>query len=118
MGMLYYHNAENPIQIDDLALAHLKVVIATKLRRNESFTLSWRHPEGDPVGRSTIWLHPSIPLRFVFDDPVAPDLRPEWIAAMAGSANSSGGITLLTADMIANDAPADEQHPEADATPA
>lgn len=103
MGMLYYHNAENPIQIDDLALAHLKVVIATKLRRNESFTLSWRHPEGDPVGRSTIWLHPSIPLRFVFDDPVAPDLRPEWIAAMASSANSSGGITLLTADMIPSD---------------
>ena len=121
MGMLYYHNAENPIQIDDLALAHLKVVIATKLRRNESFTLSWRHPEGDPVGRSTIWLHPSIPLRFVFDDPVAPDLRPEWIAAMASSANSSGGITLLTADMIPSDdananANDDAAPPEAEAT--
>ncbi|MDX2400628.1 DUF7882 family protein [Microbacterium algeriense] len=100
MGMLYYHNSENPIQIEDLTLAHLKVVIATKLRRNESFTLSWRHPEGDPVGRSTIWLHPSIPLRFVFEDPVVPELRPEWINAMANSANSSGGITLLTADMI------------------
>lgn len=98
--MLYYDDARNPIQIDDLALAHLKVVIATKLRRNESFTLSWRHPEGDPVGRSTIWLHPSIPLRFVFDDPVAPQLRPEWIAAMANSASTSGGITLVTEDMI------------------
>lgn len=114
--MLYYHDEENPIQIDDLALAHLKVVIATKLRRNESFTLSWRHPEGDPVGRSTIWLHPSIPLRFVFDDPVAPELRPEWITAMASSANSSGGITLLTADMISNDEPADEPAPKPDIT--
>lgn len=102
MGMLYYDDADDPIQIEDLALAHLKVVIATKLRRNESFTLSWRHPEGESVGRSTIWLHPSIPLRFVFDDPVAPSLRPEWIAAMANSANTSGGITLLTADMITN----------------
>ncbi len=101
--MLYYDDASNPIQIDDLALAHLKVVIATKLRRNESFTLSWRHPEGDPVGRSTIWLHPSIPLRFVFDDPVAPQLRPEWIAAMANSASTSGGITLVTEDMIPDD---------------
>lgn len=100
MGILYYGDARNPIQIDDLVLAHLKVVIATKLRRNESFTLSWRHPEGDAAGRSTIWLHPSIPLRFTFEDPEAPELQPEWITAMASSANSSGGITLLTADMI------------------
>ncbi|MEU4015032.1 hypothetical protein AB0E56_07140 [Microbacterium sp. NPDC028030] len=117
MGMLYYHGAENPIQIEDLALAHLKVVIATKLRRNESFTLSWRHPEGHPVGRSTIWLHPSIPLRFVFDEPEPPELRPEWIAAMANSANSSGGITLLTADMIPHGAAAAGETPEADIAP-
>ncbi|MBO9625960.1 MAG: hypothetical protein J7484_06265 [Microbacterium sp.] len=104
MGMLYYDDAKTPIQIEDLTLAHLKVVIATKLRRNESFTLSWRHPEGSPAGRSTIWLHPSIPLRFVFDDPVTPPLQPEWIAAMANSANTSGGITLVTADMIAEGA--------------
>jgi len=100
--MLFYDDEDHPIQIDDLALAHLKVVIATKLRRNESFTLSWRHPEGEPPGRSTIWLHPSIPLRFVFDDPDTPELRPEWIAAMANSASSSGGITLLTEDMLAS----------------
>ena len=109
MGMLYYHSGTDPIPIDDLALAHLKVVIATKLRRNESFTLSWRHPEGSPAGRSTIWLHPSIPLRFVFDDPVPPELRPEWITALAHSVNSSGGITLLTADML----PSDESDPAA-----
>ena len=102
MGMLFYDDEDEPIKIDDLALAHLKVVIATKLRRNESFTLSWRHPEGEPPGRSTIWLHPSIPLRFVFADPAPPALRPEWITAMANSANSSGGITLLTEDMLAS----------------
>jgi hypothetical protein len=100
MGILYYGDARNPIPIDDLVLAHLKVVIATKLRRNESFTLSWRHPDGEPAGRSTIWLHPSIPLRFTFEDPEAPPLKPEWISALADSANSSGGITLLTADRL------------------
>ena len=62
MGTIQYGNGEE-IHIEDRALAHLKVVIATKLRRNESFTLSWQHPDGDPAGRSTIWLHPSIPLR-------------------------------------------------------
>ncbi|MFY9714685.1 MAG: hypothetical protein WAK00_14555 [Microbacterium sp.] len=100
MGMLYYGGTADPVQIEDRALAHLKVVIATKLRRNESFTLSWRHPEGHPRGRSTIWLHPSIPLRFVFDEPEPPPLRPEWIQAMATSANSSGGITLVPEFML------------------
>lgn len=100
--MMYYGGAD-PIQIEDRALAHLKVVIATKLRRNESFTLSWKHPEGDAPGRSTIWLHPSIPLRFVFDEPEPPELHMEWITAMANSANTSGGITLVPEDIIPSD---------------
>lgn len=95
MGSLYYGDAKTPIHIDDRALAHLKVVIATKLRRNESFTLSWRHPEGDAPGRSTLWLHPSIPLRFVFQDAETPDLSRRWIEELAQSASSSGGITLV-----------------------
>lgn len=103
MGLLYYGGTPDPIQIEDRALAHLKVVIATKLRRNESFTLSWRHPDGDTPGRSTIWLHPSIPLRFVFADPEPPVLQPEWITAMAHSANTSGGITVVPEDMIQHD---------------
>ncbi|MCR2813829.1 hypothetical protein NQ166_12560 [Microbacterium sp. zg.Y1090] len=95
MGIMYYGGESTPITIDDRALAHLKVVIATKLRRGESFTVSWRHPEGDPEGRSTIWVHPSIPLRFVFDDPEPAVLSREWIEELAGSANSSGGIMLV-----------------------
>ena len=66
MGTLYYGDVATPIEIEDRALAHVKVVIATKLRRGESFTLSWTHGPGQEVGRSTVWLHPSIPLRFVF----------------------------------------------------
>ncbi len=95
MGMLHYGESAEPIHIEDRALAHLKVVIATKLRRNESFTLSWRHPEGDPVGRSTIWLHPAIPIRFVFDDPETPELNMRWVEELMHTANSSGGIQLI-----------------------
>ena len=100
MGLIYYGADLQPIPVDDQALAHLKVVIATKLRRNESFTLSWTHPDGDTPGRSTIWLHPSIPLRFVFDSPETPQLSADWITAMANSANSSGGITMVPEDML------------------
>lgn len=97
MGFIYYGNSPDPIEIDDRTLAHLKVVIALKLRRNESFTLSWRHP--DASGRSTLWLHPSIPLRFIFDEPIAPELSQQWLNELSTSANTSGGI-LLTEEHI------------------
>ena len=99
MGTIYYGGFATPIQIDDRALAHLKVVIATKLRRHESFTVSWQHSDHQPNGRSTIWLAPSIPLRFVFDDPEPAQLSREWIEALMNSANSSGGI-MLAAEQV------------------
>lgn len=101
MGTIYYGDGGTPIHIEDRTLAHLKVVIATKLRRGESFTLSWRHPEGEAEGRSTIWLHPSIPLRFVFDDPEPTTLSREWVEELASSANSSGGIMLISEQLEA-----------------
>lgn len=104
MGIILYGGATEPIHIDDRALAHLKVVIATKLRRNESFTLSWKHPEDDLAGRSTIWLHPSIPLRFTFDEPDVPPLNMKWVEELMQSANSTGGISLVDEVLEAPDA--------------
>jgi hypothetical protein len=95
VGTIYYGGGATPIHIEDRALAHLKVVIATKLRRDESFTVSWQHPDDQPRGRSTIWLHPSIPLRFVFDDPEPAELSRAWIEELANSASSTGGIMLV-----------------------
>ena len=95
MGTIYYGDSATPIAIEDRALAHLKVVIATKLRRGESFTLSWTHADDQQPGRSTVWLHPSIPLRFVFDDSEPAQLSRTWIADLAASANSSGGLMLV-----------------------
>lgn len=94
MGYIQY-DGTSQLHINDRALAHVKVVIATKLRRNESFTLSWRHPDDQPGGRSTIWIHPSIPLRFTFDEPEAPPLNAKWIEEIMQSANATGGIMLI-----------------------
>lgn len=102
MGTIYYGGSATPIHIEDRALSHLKVVIATKLRRDESFMVSWRHPDEEPTGRSTIWLHPSIPLRFVFDEPEPPAISRAWIDELVGSANASGGITLIAEHMDAS----------------
>ena len=95
MGTLYYGDSGTPIGIEDRALAHLKVAVTTKLRRGESFTLSWKHSDDQPRGRSTLWLHPSIPLRFVFDESETPELSRSWIEDLMRSANSTGGIQLV-----------------------
>jgi hypothetical protein len=104
MGYLFYGNADQPIEIPDRLLAHIKVVTATKLRRGESFTLSWRHSEDIPGGRSTIWLQPAIPLRFVFTSAEPELLNPSYLKELANAANSSGGLTVdLAAPVPANE---------------
>jgi len=93
MGVLHY-GAGHEIVIDDALLAHLKLVVITKLRRNESFTLSWTHTRSEPTGRSTIWLHPAIPLRFVFESPDPATLSPQLLEDMSHSTHSTGGLTI------------------------
>jgi hypothetical protein len=111
VGTLYYGDSGTPIGIEDRALAHLKIAITTKLRRGESFTLSWQHAEDQPRGRSTLWLHPSIPLRFVFDEPVAPELSRTWIEDLMRSANSRGGIQLIPEHLDMEPIPTDADQP-------
>ena len=94
MGQLFYGDTDRPIEIPDRLLAHLKVVITTKLRRAESFTLSWRHADGDAPGRSSLWLQEAIPLRFVFDDAEPEQLDGSVLQDMAHRATSSAGLTV------------------------
>lgn len=94
VGFLYYGDGVHRIRIGDHALAHLRVVMATKLRRSESFTLSWHHPDDHPEARTTLWLHPSIPLRVVLDAADPPPLDREWLEELARSAAAPGGIVL------------------------
>lgn len=99
MGMIVYGGSSAELAIDDRALAHLKVVISTKLRRGESFTLSWQHAVGEEPGRSSLWLSPSVPLRFIFDDAEPKELSRAWLEDLARSAHVSGNIQL-TAEPI------------------
>ncbi|WP_158867037.1 DUF7882 family protein [Leifsonia sp. AG29] len=89
MGTLHYDGVE--IRFDDEVLAHLETVIVNKLRRREGFVLSWRQPT---IGRSTVWLDPSIPLRFEYDSEEAPHLERDWVESLMVSANGSGGLVV------------------------
>lgn len=93
MGHLFYGADTEPIAVPDRLLSHLKVVAATKLRRGESFTLSWRHPDGE-AGRTTLWLQPAIPLRFVFASAEPEKLHSATLKDMADMANSSAGLVV------------------------
>lgn len=95
MGKLLYGSATREIQFDDRTLAHLKVAIVNKLRRSESFTLSWQHGLDNGSGRSTIWIHESIPLQFVFEGNRPPALNRTWIEQLMLTANSIGGLQVV-----------------------
>lgn len=98
MGKLYYGGDSDPTELPDRVLAHVKAVVASKLRRGESFTLSWRHDPDGPPGRSTLWLHPSIPLRFVFSGQDGESLDPELLRRLALAAGSTAGLVINPAD--------------------
>ncbi|GEP48106.1 hypothetical protein MSA03_16140 [Microbacterium saccharophilum] len=94
MGKLYYGSAGEPIQVSDRLLAHLKFVATTKLRRQESFALNILHPTSEDAGRTTLWIQPAIPLRFVFSSAEPETLDRELIKQLAEDANTTGGMTL------------------------
>ena len=93
MGKLIYGDRE--IEIEDRTLAHLKIVMLTKLRRNESFAFNHAHDVNSGSGRSTVWVHPSIPLEFTFYGNRSPALNREWVEALLMSANSPEGLRVL-----------------------
>ena len=92
MGSLTYDRVV--VEFDDRILAHLQVVIIQKLRRGESFLLSWRDAAVVGDGRSSAWLHPAIPLYFKFAGGRAPIINPQWLAQLTRSANSSQGLVV------------------------
>jgi hypothetical protein len=94
MGQMYYAGSTEPIEIPDRILAHLKVVVSTKLRRSESFPLSWQRGEGPDAERSTIWLHAAIPLRFEVSQAAATNIDRGYLNELATAANSTGGIVV------------------------
>ena len=94
LGTLSYGAPPHEIQMEERLLAHVKVVIIDKLRRNESFLMSWE-PAGDGSGRTSAWMHPSIPLVFTFPASRPPRLNQNWLELMAKGAMSSEGLRIM-----------------------
>ena len=94
MGTLHYGSPGVEVRFDDRTLMHLHIVITAKLRRREGFVFSWSDPADSGSGRSSIWIHPSIPLFYRFTGSKAPLVNRDWVDALMASANSAGGMVL------------------------
>jgi len=94
MGKLTY-DSTIVVDFDDRLLAHLQMVITTKLRRGESFAFSWRDEAAVGDGRTTIWLHPALPLVFKYFGGKQPAINRAWVEALLQTANSSAGLHIV-----------------------
>ena len=92
MGKFIYGATAVSVDIEDRVLAHLRMVIMTKLRRNESFMFDIDVGGGN--GRRTFWIHPSVPIQFHFFGSRPPRINREWVEEMIRLASSTTGLTI------------------------
>ena len=95
MGTLYYGDARFPVRIDDRELAHLKIVILTKLRRNECFAFSWGRRASEGSGHSTVWIHSGLALHFEFLGSREVPINRTWLEEMMQASNRTLGLALM-----------------------
>ncbi|HWL02343.1 MAG TPA: ATP-dependent DNA ligase [Microbacteriaceae bacterium] len=91
MGKFIYGATSVDVAIDDRTLAHLRVAITTKLRRNESFMFDVE--VGGGHGRRSFWIHPAVPIQFHFATPTT-NLNRAWIEQMILIASGASGLEI------------------------
>ncbi len=94
MGSITYDGLV--VHIDDRTLAHLQIVIVRKLRRGESFLMSWKDSPDVGSGRSSIWLHPLVLLHFKFEGSRVPTINEQWLAELTACADGSRGLIVTS----------------------
>jgi hypothetical protein len=93
------------VQFEDRVLTHLQIVIVQKLRKGESFLMSWRDADAVGDGRSSAWIHPSLSLYFKFSGSRVPAINRDWLASLMASANGSQGLIVTSEENFANQPP-------------
>ena len=94
MGKFVYDGSVK-VDFDDRTLAHLQLVIGTKLRRGEPFHFTWKDDSSLGEGRTTVWLNPRSSLVYKYYGSRKPRLNKNWIDALVYTANSPAGLYLV-----------------------
>ena len=95
MGFLFYGNSAYAVEIDDRPLAHLKIAVLTLLRANRSIAFSFERPADKGSGRETLWINPSIEIRFRFNGSRPPRINEAWVRAIIASAEAPTGMRMV-----------------------
>jgi hypothetical protein len=101
MGTLFYGDAK--FEMDDRLLAHLQIIVSMKLRRSESFFLSWSAPHHEGGGRTSVWVDNGVPIRLRFSGSRPPTINREWAETMALAANSNLGLVISDEIVLPDD---------------
>lgn len=102
MGRLIYRDRAS-FDIDDRILAHLRIVVMNKLRRNEGFMLQL--PVNEGVRQASLWIHASNALVMQFYGGREPSIDRELIDQMMHDASGADGLTLTAAGIAPQAAP-------------
>ena len=95
MGYLIYGGTQE-YEFEDRTLAHLKVAMTMKLRRQESFLMSWVNPAEKGGGRLSVWLTPNIPLVFRFAGSRSPELNKHWLDVLNELSHTPRGLIVVS----------------------
>jgi hypothetical protein len=95
VGHLIYGSGGAGIEFPDRTLAHLYIVMMSKLRRAESFGFSFDQGSGADSARTAIWISPSIPLQFIYLGTDDTTINREWLDSLVASSNSVAGLRLV-----------------------
>lgn len=80
--------------LDDRLLEHVKFVTTQKLRRSESFLLTWSYPADQGSGRRSVWIHEGSMLHFRFTKQRPIALNAEWLHNLLEASHSIRGLNL------------------------
>ena len=94
MGTLTY-DSKFAVSFDDRVLAHLQVVIWSKLRRREPFAFTVVVPAGQGSGRTSMWMSSNVSVTFQYYSTARQTLNTLWIDALIASANSPTGLQVV-----------------------
>ena len=92
MGTLFYGASRFAITFDERVLSHLQIVMNAKLRRGESFSLSWADAPKVGGGRSIVWISPSTDLHYKFNGSRLATINRKWLEELAILANTPQGL--------------------------
>lgn len=95
--MGYLHIGQNGFlsAVDDRALAHLKIVMLSALRRGDGLSLTLKRDSANGSGRETFWIHPGTDLRFQFLGGRVPHINHDWLHRMADACAGGTGLYIM-----------------------